>query len=204
MGWLNSDDMLLPNCLFNIAREHTDNRATLFTGGMLALLEPQDQIIVARAAEFGLRPTASAILARAPHLHQSSTFWSRTLWEAVGCHVSEDLHYAMDADLWLRMALKDPLFIVVDEPISIFRRHTQQKTATFDPYQQELATVRKQYSSLIRESFRHKFLYFLWKHLGDFLKHRNSHPTLGLVPPGYGCDYKQVLGRSQVQSVEKN
>lgn len=56
---------------------------------------------------------------------QQSTFWRRSLWEKVS-PIDEDLYYAMDFDLWLKMyAHGNPN--IIDNVLSAYRFHKDAK-----------------------------------------------------------------------------
>lgn len=127
LGWLNSDDLLLPGALGQL-REHIAR-------------EPQRQWWIGGghfidARERPLRPyRAPHGLAEAAQLHdwsefwfaQPSTFFRRSLYQEAGTTIREDLHYAMDLDLWLRfLKISAPGFI--DAELSVYRHHPSGKT----------------------------------------------------------------------------
>ena len=101
--WLNGDDLILPNTLVAIRRAFRDN--------------PDSQVVVGNAymTEKDLSPIRHFVFSpeklvfpylldyAAHHLIQPSVFFSRIAWDAIG-PLNKDLHYAMDADLFLGMA----------------------------------------------------------------------------------------------------
>ena len=73
------------------------------------------------------KPTRNRVFYDGRTFVQSSAFWTRRLWDLAG-PVSEDLHYALDYDLWLRMLLHVDEVAFVDKPLSFARSHSGQKT----------------------------------------------------------------------------
>jgi hypothetical protein len=59
---------------------------------------------------------------------QSSCFWRREAFERVGA-LREDLHVIFDYEYWARAALAGCQFARIDEVLSLFRIHEQQKTS---------------------------------------------------------------------------
>jgi glycosyltransferase involved in cell wall biosynthesis len=113
--WLNGDDLLLPNVLTPIrARFAASDRPDVVVGD-------------AYMTELDLKPIRHFQFSReklafdhlidyaANHLIQPSVFFSRKAWETCG-PVAENLHYAMDADLFLTMASR---FEFVHLPLDI-------------------------------------------------------------------------------------
>ena len=101
--WLNGDDLILPGALLAVRRAFRD--------------DPEAQVVVGDAwmTEKDLSPIRHFRFSpetlgfdhlldyAANHLVQPSVFFTRTAWDAAG-PVKEELHYAMDADLFLGMA----------------------------------------------------------------------------------------------------
>jgi len=54
-------------------------------------------------------------------IQQESTFWRRGLWEMAGARIAEDLHYAMDYELWARFYEHANLYCVA-VPLGGFRK----------------------------------------------------------------------------------
>lgn len=79
--------------------------------------------------------------------YQPEVFFSRSIWERVGGNVNEDLHYAMDHDLWMRCAQMGAKLEVVDYPFALFRKHDQQKTVNRDVAVKEQFQVARGYLS---------------------------------------------------------
>lgn len=101
--WLNGDDLFLPNVLTAVRSRFAQ--------------DPDCDVLVGNAymAELDLRPIRHFVfdgdaLQRETlldyarhHLVQPSVFFTRRAWDTAG-PVALDMHYAMDADLFLRMA----------------------------------------------------------------------------------------------------
>jgi glycosyltransferase involved in cell wall biosynthesis len=101
--WLNGDDILLPNALVAVRRAFRDDPEAEVVVGDAWMTE----IDFAPIRHFRFSPATLAfdhlLDYAANHLIQPSVFFTRTAWEAAG-PVKEELHYAMDADLFLGMA----------------------------------------------------------------------------------------------------
>lgn len=184
LAWLNSDDLYLPGALPLVADKFCISKANLLTGGMVSFTGVErTNFILGRAAEFGLRPSIPMLFASSPHLHQSSTFWTKDLWLETGAQLDVSLHYAMDAELWMRfMHAKSVRLAIVDHPLSVFRRHKAQKTAGWHKYSAELDEVKRRYMTGKGRVF--SLMVAACRKLRPLLQHRNTHPRLGLKPPG--------------------
>ncbi len=125
LGWLNSDDVLLPSTLATVA---------------LALQDPRERVLIAGTAEYrdvsGTRCTwvnnripqtfADVFSHFDTYFAQPSVFFTR---QALNCSgvLREDLHYAMDLDLWLRMA-RHARITFIQQHLSWMRDHKDAKT----------------------------------------------------------------------------
>lgn len=197
LAWLNSDDMYLPGALASVADKFCTSGANVVTGGVVGLTGMERaNFMLGRAAEFGIRPSIAMLFAYSPHLHQSSTFWTKSLWAETGSQIDVSLHYAMDAELWLRfMHAKSARLRIIDQPLSVFRRHASQKTASWDKYGTELDEVRRRY--LIGKGKLFPLKVAAYQKLRSLLHHRNIHPRLGLKPPGDVTALVELLRVSQ-------
>ncbi len=101
--WLNGDDVILPNTLNAVRRCFAENPDTQVVVGNAYMTE----IDFAPIRHFTFSPEKlrfDYLLDYASnHLVQPSVFFTRTAWDHAG-PVKEEMHYAMDADLFLTMA----------------------------------------------------------------------------------------------------
>lgn len=101
--WLNGDDLILPNVLVAVRRAFRDDAEAQVVVGDAWMTEKD----LSPIRHFRFSPetlTFQHLLDYAAHhLIQPSVFFTRAAWDAAG-PVKEDLHYAMDADLFLGMA----------------------------------------------------------------------------------------------------
>lgn len=122
MGFINSDDVYLPNALFSVARYfHHHPEAFWVTGDHFIIDEAGTRIqpwVAAYKRLLRRRPSFNR-LAVANFIVQPSTFWRRELVERIGLF-DEGLRYCFDYDWWMRAMIKHPLH-VLDEPLSQFR-----------------------------------------------------------------------------------
>lgn len=103
LGWLNGDDLVLPDTLNAVRAAFRDAPDADVVVGDAALVELDLSVTHAfRMAPENL--TFEHLIDYASHhLVQPSVFFTRAAWEAAG-PLDETLHYAMDADLFLKMA----------------------------------------------------------------------------------------------------
>ena len=118
--WLNGDDIILPNAILAMRRAFRDNPGTEVVVGNAYMTE-KDFTPIHHFVFSAEKLCFDYLLDYASHhLVQPSVFFSRNAWDEVG-PVKEDLHYAMDADLFLGMAAKFKfLHIPVDIGYSVY------------------------------------------------------------------------------------
>jgi glycosyltransferase involved in cell wall biosynthesis len=142
MGWLNSDDLLLPgalhsvgeifaafprvewiSCLVRTGADHT-GRINVVTSlpGMAREAFSQNRYLPAAdpASSFGF-------------IQQESSFWRRSLWERAGGYLSTRHGLAGDYELWHRF-YQHGHSVGLTIPLALNRVHHRQKSADIDRY----------------------------------------------------------------------
>ena len=121
-GWLNADDVYLPGAVSRSVAALRSSGAGLAYGGYRVLHENGETAfdIDAHAFDFDL------LLNSKNFVPQPSAFFTRDAYEAVG-GVDARYHYAMDYDLWVRIAKRYPV-TVVDGLLSGFRFQQESKS----------------------------------------------------------------------------
>ena len=137
MTWICSDDVLAKNALFHIAKAFSDNPVDIVAGGCR---------VINGAGELSFLHHSAVELNRVQRLSsgdvsnflgnwqasdfffQPEVFFSRRIWEASGAFLREHLYYAMDYDLFLRMAMAGAEIVHIPRTIGVSRQHDQQKT----------------------------------------------------------------------------
>ena len=128
LAWLNSDDYYMPGALHKVAE--------------IAMANPQTGAIVG-AGQF-VNESGKVTLYKEPagvtleslynwldvfHFMQPSCFFRKNAWEKCG-HLDEQIHIAMDLDLWLKIA-KHFEFVRTSALLSASLLHPNAKTSAF-------------------------------------------------------------------------
>lgn len=127
LGWLNSDDLLLPGALRTLRAHMARAPQTAWWIGRGHFIDERGRRTRTFGAPAGLREAAQLSDWRTHWFAQPGTFFSRALFDRAGGRVREDLHYAMDLELWLRLLALAPPGIV-DAELSAYRIHSAAKT----------------------------------------------------------------------------
>ncbi len=128
LAWINSDDTYEPGALAAAARYFTDHPKT-------GLIYANTNFIDETGRKIGRFPAAQTDYQRLRqgyvHIPQQAAFFRADLWRQVG-PLDPDFYFAMDYDLWVRLAKLAPLTYLPDQTWANFRLHTSGKTITAD------------------------------------------------------------------------
>ncbi|MFK7759474.1 MAG: glycosyltransferase family 2 protein [Phycisphaerales bacterium] len=133
MGWINSDDILLPGTLKLVAQvfELFPEVEWISTRTPIAINEHGSIVKLVQHPAFstkGFSRGAHMLSAGWPalcHLQQEGTFWRRSLWDRAGGKLDTSYKLAGDFELWCRFARCAQL-VSIDVPLGAFRYHPEQ------------------------------------------------------------------------------
>jgi GT2 family glycosyltransferase len=143
--WLNSDDWLLPGGLARLhAALERDPNAAMAYGRAWNFAEASGKM-----RPVFVRPFSERWMAQLCIVSQPATLMRRAAWDAVG-GVDEQLHMAMDYDLWWKLFRRFGAPVFVDEFVAVNREHPDTKTSTQRRmhYREAMAVVRKHHGRL--------------------------------------------------------
>ena len=125
LGWLNSDDVLLPNALSLVGAFFKRHPEIDVVYGDSYTIDENDRILrETRSVKFN----KFAFLTSAFSLHQASIFWRRAIYfKSRG--VNKDDHLTLDRDLWLAFFQSGARFKHLPKPLACFRYYPATKTA---------------------------------------------------------------------------
>lgn len=126
MGWLNSDDVLMPGTLAAVARHFAKHPDTDLVYGHRAVIDEDDR----QVGTWILPPHEDWALELADYVPQETMFWRRSLWEAAGGRLDPDYQFAMDWELLLRFKDAGARMVRLPYVMGAFRLHADQKTST--------------------------------------------------------------------------
>ncbi len=127
IGFINSDDFLLPNSLSIISECFEEDGVLWMTGDYLIIdaNEKQIQPFIVKYKRFFRNISSMNLLLVTNYIIQPSTFWRKTLLNEIG-FFDDSLKYVMDYDFWIRAyQFVNPK--IVNQPISAFRIHKKSK-----------------------------------------------------------------------------
>ncbi len=129
-AWLNSDDMLLPDALWRVAKAYQKQPEAAAWVGTCHLIRADGRIIKSEAPR-GLNRDSLADWFYGGFFFQPSCFFSAQVWQTIG-GVDESLKFAMDVDLALRLAEQGE-YVKLPDALSAAIIHDDAKTQALRP-----------------------------------------------------------------------
>ena len=129
VGWLCSDDTLLPGALHTIGKHFQANPQDDWIAGACHVIDPNGNHTdtVRPSGDF----TTAGVLLRDDktpfNLPQPGVFWRRSLHDELGT-LDESLHYCMDFEFWLRLIETGRSPKLIDAELSTYRLHESSKS----------------------------------------------------------------------------
>jgi GT2 family glycosyltransferase len=150
IGYLNSDDMLLPGALLKVGVFFRDRPQASWLTGKCRMIDQNGQevrkpITIYKNIWFQMRSTQ--MLAVMNYISQPATFWRRQVIESAG-YFDERCDYAMDYDYWLRLRNQYKLWYL-DETLACFLVHPTSKggSAFEAQFEDDMQVARKHIKS---------------------------------------------------------
>ena len=123
--WLNSDDILMPGALGNVAAYFRDHRETDFVNGYTLVMDQHSQILY---NYFILKQKKWYALRGIYYISQPSMFWRKNIHESIGI-LKEDFHAAMDKEFLIRIFKNNIKVGHLPKILAGFRIHNLSKTS---------------------------------------------------------------------------
>ncbi|GAB4498168.1 MAG: hypothetical protein OHK0052_11060 [Anaerolineales bacterium] len=126
-AWLNSDDYYYPGAIRAAVDFLQANPAVGMVYGNADLVDESGT----RLGDFPARQTDYArLLTGSVHIPQQAAFWRADLWRQIA-PLDESFYFAMDYDLWVRLAKLAPI-VYTPQKWAAFRLHGSGKTSLSD------------------------------------------------------------------------
>jgi glycosyltransferase involved in cell wall biosynthesis len=140
-GFINSDDLLEPGSLGEVARQFTRAECNWIASPVRCFGESLRESMYPAAIEHDITDW----LCQCP-IPQQGTFWSAALWKRWG-EFRKDFRYVFDYEYWLRLRFRAGITPrILDRPLGAFRFHAASKTVSErGKFEGEERRVRREY-----------------------------------------------------------
>lgn len=142
--WINSDDMLAPGALRRAALAFRHYGADLVAGGCERISEDSDHTLFCHHAALpflkkvplglGENYMWTGAWEQGDYLFQPEVLFTADIWRRAGGYLKQHLYWAMDWELWLRMAMAGATIVNIPETIGRSRQQDNQKTTDDELY----------------------------------------------------------------------
>jgi glycosyltransferase involved in cell wall biosynthesis len=148
LGWLNSDDLLLPETLKVLGEAHKGNPNALIAGDVINFFSFSSDTTITKQFGLTLKNFAGNLHARFSW-HQPGIYFPGDVLASTG-PLDESLHYCFDYDLMCRV-LQYATAYYLKIPVAKFRIHPESKNQSFpvEAIKKEERTVARRYSSFV-------------------------------------------------------
>jgi glycosyltransferase involved in cell wall biosynthesis len=150
VGWINSDDVLLPGALERVATAFAAHPTTEWVHGRCRIIDENDRV-VRRWVELykhrrGQRHSFQNLLTE-NYISQMTAFWRRSVHAEIG-YLDPSLDLAFDYDLFLRLAHRGPP-VYIEAPLACFRWYETSKSgAGFDEQLRQATQIASRYGEM--------------------------------------------------------
>jgi len=140
VAYINSDDYYLPGAFASAAEAFEAYPGVDWVCGACRYLNPDGSVEVISRPRLPRGPR-SAWAYEPWYVPQASSFWRRSTLQRVG-GLREDLHYAMDVELGLKLAVSGILPAVLEQELAVRAQHELAKSADPVQWTPEYARIR--------------------------------------------------------------
>jgi len=142
VGWVNSDDVLLPNALAKVAEAFRAHPTVEWVHGRCRVIDEYDRTIrrwISLYKHYRCRHHSFENLRTENYISQMTAFWRRRVHAEVG-YLDPAVDLAFDYDLFLRLARRgDPIYL--DDELACFRMYDTSKSGAGFAAQVDQATA---------------------------------------------------------------
>lgn len=126
LAWLNSDDLFLPGALERAARAYRENPSASFWFGRCIWVDEQGKYKRDYVSAKRVLFNRNALTYGLNYIPQPATFMNADIMRQAG-YLDEAIHYAMDAEIWMRLSAIAPP-VAMEDKLAAAREHPQTKT----------------------------------------------------------------------------
>lgn len=129
LGWLNSDDVLLPNTISRVVNVLENNLEIDAVYGRLERINSQGILVPTPLLPKDKVTFNKSLVVGECAVNQPGCFWRRSIMDKAG-FLNEELIYNLDYEYWIRLALSGAKFFRLPEVLARFRLSQDSKTVS--------------------------------------------------------------------------
>ena len=127
VGWINSDDLLLPGALAMVADGYRKNPGSVILGDVINFVDGTNKKKLIRQKNVSFNALVTITNSRQSTWHQPGTFVPVTLFKPQNILLDESFRYYFDMD-WMCRILRNAQVVYLHQPVAMFREHPNSKT----------------------------------------------------------------------------
>jgi glycosyltransferase involved in cell wall biosynthesis len=128
LGWLNSDDILLPSTVSRVIKVFNEYPDIDVVYGRLERIDERNKVIPTPILPKDRIEFSKEYVIGECVVNQPGAFWRRRIMEKAGL-LDQNLKYALDYEFWIRIALAGGQFRRIPEVVARFRLNRLSKTS---------------------------------------------------------------------------
>lgn len=149
IGWLNSDDVYRPGALRTVAEFFAGHPDVDVVYGEADYVDASDRVV----GRYYTEAWDARRLVRRPFICQPAAFFRRRVVDRFGL-LDERLHYTLDYEYWLRLAVGGAVFAYLPATLAAARLHADTKTASRQlELHDELNVMLKRYVTAVPDAW---------------------------------------------------
>ncbi len=129
VGWLNSDDVLLPGALASVAKAFAENPRAEWVHGRCKIIDAEDREVrrwISAYKHYRCQRHTFANFLTEDYVSQMTTFWRRSVHDEIG-YLDDGFRFAFDHEFFLRLAERGaPVYL--DDELACFRWYETSKS----------------------------------------------------------------------------
>lgn len=161
LGWVNSDDILLPGALSHVRKQFEQNPGLELLCGMALVIDEESNVVSVKRKGIRSKLMASTGII---NLMQPACFFTRNLWDRVD-GLDEQLNWMLDTDLFYKMFKEARNIRRTGEYLACCRLQKDQKTQQTEnsAFMQERELMRKRYPQMFHLNLQQKLARFWFR-----------------------------------------
>lgn len=161
LTWLNSDDMLTPGSLKRAAIAFMQYDCDMIVGGCERITTDSREVTLLHhpALPFGRKVPLGFVeqliwsksWGKGDYFYQPEVMFSAEIWRRSGGYLKDHLYWAMDWELWIRMAMAGATIVHIPDTIGRSRKHPDQKTTSAELYLYQLKNILIEHDEALKQ-----------------------------------------------------